>query len=149
MLIGQYAVKVSKKFQTAFPKKFREVLGDKLIVTQGFEGALIVVSEQGWKVLLEDAQKRPLTQGGARDTKRFLLGGAAFVDLDDKGRFIIPEYLRTYAQLQEEIIFLGQDTYVEIWDKNNWEAYNKELMKNISVIAEKLSQPVREERVND
>lgn len=139
MLIGQFHGKISAKYQAAFPKKFREILGDKLIVTQGFENSLIVVSESGWKELIEDTQGKHLTYSSARETKRFLLGGAAFIELDDKGRFILPEYLRKYAELSEEIVFLGQDTYVEIWDKNRWEKYNQELSKNISFIAEKLT----------
>jgi len=139
MVIGQFYGKISVKYQTAFPKKFREVLGDKLIITQGFENSLIVVSETGWRELLEDTQGKHLTFSSARETKRFLLGGAAFVELDEKGRFILPEYLRKYAELKEDVAFLGQDTYVEIWDKERWEKYNQELAKNISVIAEKLT----------
>lgn len=139
MVIGQFHGKISSKYQAAFPKKFREVLGDTLIVTQGFENSLLVVAESGWRELIEDTQGKHLTYSSARETKRFLLGGAACISLDDKGRFILPEYLRKYAQLQEDIVFLGQDTYVEIWDKQRWDAYNQELAKNISFIAEKLT----------
>jgi|SRR5579871_6772993 len=139
MVIGRFHGKISVKYQTAFPKKFRDVLGDKLIITQGFENSLIVVSESGWRELLEDTHGKHLTFSSARETKRFLLGGAAFVELDEKGRFILPDYLRKYASLKEEIVFLGQDTYVEIWDKDRWEKYNEELAKNISFIAEKLT----------
>ncbi|HEV2339852.1 MAG TPA: cell division/cell wall cluster transcriptional repressor MraZ [Patescibacteria group bacterium] len=141
MLIGQFQGKVSPKYQVAFPKKFRDILGEKLIVTLGFEQALIVVSESGWNDLLEATEDKSVTQASARETKRFLLGGAAFVELDDKGRFILPDYLRKYAQLGEEIVFLGQGTYVEIWDKKRWGEYSQELAKNISVIAEKLTAP--------
>ncbi len=146
MLIGQFQGKVSPKFQAAFPKKFREILGEKLIATLGFEQALLVVSESGWKELLEETENKSVTQGSARETKRFLLGGAAFIELDEKGRFILPDYLRKYAELGEEIVFLGQGTYVEIWDKKRWDAYSQELAKNISVIAEKLTTG---EKIND
>lgn len=139
MLIGQYWGKVGEKFRIAFPKKFRDVLGDKVIVTKGFEGSLIVVSEEGWKALLEGTQGKPFTTSSARETQRFLLGGASLVELDDKGRFILPEYLRNYAGLTDEVVFLGISRYVEIWDKKRWEEYEKDLTKNISGIAERLS----------
>ncbi|MBI2034392.1 MAG: division/cell wall cluster transcriptional repressor MraZ [Candidatus Levybacteria bacterium] len=139
MLIGQYWGKVGEKFRIAFPKKFRDVLGDKVIVTKGFEGSLIVVSEEGWKALLEGTQGKPFTTSSARETQRFLLGGASLVELDDKGRFILPEYLRNYAGLTDEVVFLGISRYVEIWDKKRWEKYEKDLTKNISGIAERLS----------
>lgn len=145
MLIGQFDGKISVKFQVAFPKKFRQALGDKLIVTKGFEQALMVIAEPNWGNVLEEIETSSVTKANARETKRFLLGGAAFVDLDDKGRFILPEYLRTFAKLNEDIVFIGQDSYVEIWDKTRWDAYNKELEGKIETIAEKLSTPVRKD----
>jgi len=139
MLIGQYDGKVGEKSRVAFPKKFREILGDKLIITQGFEGSLIVVSEAGWKQLLEGTENKPFTSSSARETQRFLLGGATFIELDDKGRFVLPEYLRRYGQIADEVIFLGISKYVELWDKERWDEYQKKLARNISTIAEKLS----------
>ena len=52
MLIGQYEGVVGEKSRVAFPKKFREVLGDKLIITLGYENSLILVSEKGWQAAL-------------------------------------------------------------------------------------------------
>ena len=49
MLIGQYLNSVGEKHQVSLPKKFREKLGDKLIITKGFENCLIVVSVENWK----------------------------------------------------------------------------------------------------
>lgn len=149
MLIGRYDGKISAKFQAAFPKKFRSVLGDKLIITKGFEQALMVIPESNWESVLHDVEAGSVTTAGARETKRFLLGGAAFVELDAKGRFILPEHLRIFGELTEDIVFIGQDTYVEIWDKVRWETYNQELVGKIETIAEKLSSPVRKENGNE
>lgn len=140
MLLGQFEGKVGEKSRTAFPKRFRDILGDKLIITQGFEKSLIVVSQEGWKALLEGTEGKPFTTNIARDTQRFLLGRAMFAELDEKGRFILPEYLKEYANISSDIIFLGLSRYVEIWDKKHWEEYHSELSKNISTIAEKLTE---------
>ncbi|CAN5136870.1 division/cell wall cluster transcriptional repressor MraZ [soil metagenome] len=139
MLIGQYDGKLGEKARVGFPKKFREVLGDKLIITHGFEGSLLIVPETGWKQLLEGTENIPFTSSSARETQRFLLGGATFIELDEKGRFILPEYLRKFSQIHAEVIFLGISKYVEMWDKEHWNEYQKKLTRNISMIAEKLS----------
>lgn len=140
MLIGQYEAKIGEKNRIIFPKKFREELGDSLIVTLGYENSLIVVSEENWKALLEGTEGKPFIQSETRETQRFLLGGASNCELDDKGRFIIPTYLRDYAGIKEEIIFLGLSRYVEIWDKQHWEEYRKHLEKNIDRISQRLIQ---------
>ena len=79
MLLGQYDGKIDAKGRTAFPKKFREILGDKLIVTLGYENSLIVVSEENWKAFLEGTEGRPFIESETRETQRFLLGGASNV----------------------------------------------------------------------
>lgn len=138
MLIGQYEGRVGAKNRVALPKKIRELLGDRLIVTKGYENSLIIVSEGGWKALLEGTEGKPFIQSEARETQRFILGGATFVELDDKGRFIIPSYLREFAEIKDEVIFLGLSRYVELWDKSKWEKYSKNLENNIDNIAKRL-----------
>lgn len=138
MLIGQFEGKVDKKGRSALPKKFREILGEKIIVTQGYENSLIIVSQENWKQLLEGTEGKPFIQSETRETQRFLLGGASFVELDSKGRLIIPSYLREFAKIEDEVVFLGLSKYVEIWDKKRWGEYKETLEKNIDGISQRL-----------
>ena len=140
MLIGQYISTIGEKHQVNLPKKFREILGDKLIVTKGFENCLIVVSVENWKTLLEGTQELPFTNKSVRELQRFLLGNATDVELDNKGRFVIPEYLRDFASIDKEIIFAGIQRFVEIWDKEKWKEHQEELAKDIDSIAERLGE---------
>lgn len=139
MLIGQYKAKVSPKGRIAFPKKFREELGDSLIITVGYENSLMVVSGKDWKSLIESTEGKPFVLGTARDTNRFLLGEASELQLDEQGRFVMPVYLREYAKVKEEVVLLGLNKYVEIWDTLVWGEYQKYLNEHIGEIAEKLS----------
>ncbi len=138
MLLGQYEGKVGAKSRVAFPKKLREIIGNKLIITLGYENSLIIVSEEGWKALLEGTQGKPFIQKESRETQRFLLGGANFVELDSKGRFILPNYLRSFAKIKDEVVFVGLSRYVELWDKDLWETYMRNLEKNIDKVSQKL-----------
>jgi MraZ protein len=138
MLLGQYESKIGDKHQVGLPKKFREVLGERLIITKGFENCLIIVSENKWETLLEGTEGKPFISKSAREMQRFLLGNASFVDLDQKGRFVVPEYLRVFAQMTNEIVFVGVSRFVELWDRISWEDHQKELSSKIETIAEKL-----------
>jgi MraZ protein len=138
MLLGQYEAKIGEKHQAALPKNFRDVLGERLIVTKGFESCLIVVSEANWKTLLEGTEGRPFTNKATRELQRFLLGNATYVELDGKGRFVIPEYLRSFAAIKHEIVFAGIQRFVEVWDKESWEKHQNELSGSIENIAERL-----------
>lgn len=139
MLIGEHVYKVGEKNRVALPKAFREEIGSKIVVTRGYEGCLVVVSPSQWEKLISDAASGPFVSGPVRDTSRFLLGGAAEIELDEQGRFVIPKSLLDYAEIRDEVCFLGLGRWVEIWDKSRWEEREEYLSQEAAEIAEKLA----------
>lgn len=140
MLLGQIEGKVGEKHQAALPKKFRDGLGNKLIMTKGLDKHILIVSEERWKTLLEGTEGRPFINKNTRQLQRYLLGNASPVELDSQGRFVFPEYLRKYAGISEAVIFVGVGRFVEAWSKSVWEKDQENIAPNISDIAEKLSE---------
>lgn len=127
MLIGSYAQKIGPRYRVALPSKFRQILGKKIILTRGYEGCLLVVPHKSWQELLATVAKGPFVSRAVRDTTRFLLGSAFEIELDAQGRFILPEALRTYAEIgkampagRQEAVFVGLGRWVEIWDSLQW-----------------------------
>ncbi len=139
MIIGEYNQKIGDKNRIAFPKKFREEIGNRLIVTKGYEGCLVIMSPAQWEEMVSDSISGPFVSGLIRDTSRFLLGSATEVELDVQGRFVIPPYLIEYGSVKEEGVFIGLGRWVELWDKEKWAQKIQEIEKNSSVIGEKLS----------
>ena len=141
MLLGQVNNKLDDKNRLSFPFRFRKELGDKLIITQNMEGSLLVVGAKTFKTLLSGTESKPFIQKEVREVQRFLFGSAAEVELDEKGRFVLPEHLKIYSEIHSEVVFIGVYNRVEVWDKERWEEYKKEhLNKNISEISQKLSE---------
>jgi len=139
LLIGEYAAKLTEKNRVALPKKFREILGTKVIVTNGYEGCLIVVSEQQFEELTSDITVGKFVNNDVRDTTRFLLGGAHEVELDSQGRFVLPSNLLDYSGIIEDVCFLGLKRWVELWGKERWTSKKDDIANNASDIANRLS----------
>lgn len=140
MVLGQWIGKIDEKSRTSFPKRFREDFGEKLVVTKGLDTNLIIVSVTNWESLLEGTDGLPFIDKDAREMQRFLLGNASFVELDEKGRFLLPGYLRHYASLKEDVVFAGMRRFVELWDKKHWEEDQESLRERIPSIATRLTQ---------
>jgi MraZ protein len=70
--------------------------------------------------------------------QRFLLGSAFSVNIDTKGRVLVPTNLRDFAKIEEDIVFLGLSRYVEVWSKSRWSEHRGILEENIGRISEKL-----------
>lgn len=139
MLIGEYRNKLVAGNRLVLPKKFREEIGSKVIITQGYEGCLVVVSPVQWGALVQEAAGGPFVSEATRDTTRFLLGGAAELELDEQGRFVVPENLRSYATITGEVCFLGLGRWLEIWDGLRWQERKKYIGEHSGEISEKLS----------
>lgn len=139
MLLGQIEGKLSKKHQVALPKEFRSELGETVIVTKGFHTYLQIVAKKKWKVLLEGTKGKPFTDQGTRDLQRFLFGNAVEVQLDSQGRMLIPDFLLKHAKLERNIIFVGIERYVELWDKKEFENYDATVAKAPELLTINLS----------
>lgn len=138
MLIGHFFARLGDKGRTALPKKYREELGQKVILGRWYENCLAIVAEKVWLKLSTEISEKPFMVASGRETDRFLSGGAFEIDLDKQGRLIIPEALRNYAGLGEEIVFIGLGNRVEIWDKTKWTNYEQYLDEHAEEIAERL-----------
>ena len=138
MLLGEITYKVGQKHRLALPKKFRTILGDALILTRGYEGCLLLASVSLWEPLLKTVIERPFIDAGARATTRFLLGGASEVQTDGQGRFIVPASLYEYAGFVDEVVFVGLERWVEIWQKERWLAQLALISQNSTLLGQRL-----------
>lgn len=142
MFHGQVSAKVGAFYRVAFPRNFREQLGNKLILTYGFEQSILATSEDKWdQIFKKELEDKSVLLSGVRDIKRVFLGGVSSIEFDTQGRFIIPDYLRDYARIKisGEVVFIWQRKYVEIWDKNSWNTKRKGILESMTAIADKLS----------
>src|SRR3989339_1288269 len=122
MLIGHYFVKLTAKGRLAIPARFRPEIGNKAVVARFYEKCLVLVGLPRWTELMTKlTTKGELITQPTRDVERFILGSAFEIDLDSQGRFVVPQVLRDYASISDEIVFLGLGDRVEIWNKRDWE----------------------------
>jgi MraZ protein len=140
MLIGQYTSKLTDKDRIAIPKKFREKLGEELIIAKWYEKCLVLVSEDTWQQLLKRLVGRTeLVTSPVRDIDRFILGSAFEIKPDNQGRFVLPEILRVYSEIEDEAVFVGLGDRVEVWPLNRWKELEENLERKASEAIEAIS----------
>jgi MraZ protein len=123
LFLGEFQHSLDAKGRLTLPAKFRDALADGLVVTKGMENCLFVFSRSEWPSLQDKVQSLPMIKKDARKFTRFFFGGAMEEELDKQGRVLIPENLRQYAELNREVVIIGVSNRLEVWNKENWEAY--------------------------
>lgn len=138
MLIGEYAHTIDTKGRVIVPAKFRAELGDRFILTKGFDGCLYGYSLDEWKKIEEKIQTLPLITGkDARNFTRFFFSSAIECELDTQGRILVSPSLRAHAELEKDLVIIGVSSRIEIWSKAKWDAYNE--CQDADDIAEKMT----------
>jgi MraZ protein len=138
MFIGEYTSTVGEKNRIAMPKKLREEIKGKSILTRGYENCLILFDQDRFNYFINEINKTPLLKLDLRDTKRFILGGAQEIEFDNQGRFVLSESLKSFANIQSKITFLGVGEWIEIWDEEKWIKKLTMLSENVADIADRL-----------
>ncbi|KKW47840.1 MAG: Protein MraZ, partial [Candidatus Kaiserbacteria bacterium GW2011_GWA2_58_9] len=79
-------------------------------------------------------------QADTRGFARFMLSGAAEVEVDGAGRILIPEHQKAFAGLKKHVIFAGVSDRIEVWERERWRAYKTRIEKRADALAEKLGE---------
>lgn len=129
MFTSEYSHSIDAKGRIVLPAKFREELGESFYITKGNitskdNRMVCVYPVESWNEYAEKLAAIPGSDKLASKFARSILSGAILCEPDKNGRILIPENLRKFAELDKEVVSIGQFSHVEIWDKAKWDIYN-------------------------
>lgn len=140
LLIGEYEHTLDEKKRISLPKTFRKALGVRVVMTRGLDNCLVIYSREAWTRVAEKLQSLSIVQSDTRGFSRFLLSGAAEVDVDEVGRILIPDHQKAYAGLKKRVVFAGVSDRVEVWDAGRWMRYKQKIDRDAERMAKKLGE---------
>lgn len=126
MFFGTFSPKLDDKGRLTLPAKFREEFAGGLMITKGQDHSLAIYPRQAFIELARKASQASRTDPEARAFVRALAAGADEQNVDGQGRIAISLDHRRYAELTKDCIVIGAVDYVEIWDAQAWDRYNRE-----------------------
>lgn len=118
--MNTYRHTVDKKGRVFIPSKLREELGDNFVVSVPLDGqpCLSVYPAANWDVLQEKIEA--LSSAQKLRVHRIVNGRACRADCDAQGRVNIPQELRNYAGIVDNVCIIGNGSTIEIWDEDKW-----------------------------
>lgn len=140
MFIGEYQHSLDEKNRISLPKTFRSSFGKKLVMTRGLDNCLFAYTQKGWERVAGKLDKLSFAQADTRGFNRFMLSGAAEVEVDGAGRILIPEHQRQFAGLKKKVVFAGVSDRIEVWDAKRWNTYKSKIERDAERMAEKLGE---------
>lgn len=139
-LTGSFSRTLDEKLRVAIPKEFRDILQlpatAALFVAPGTDGSLAIYPQEVFGRLGERLAERSPTRKEVRAFSRLFYAQARRVELDSQGRVRIPVELAKRAGIEKEVVLLGVQDHMELWDRHRWDQWLASNAEQYDEIAE-------------
>lgn len=119
---GSYDHSLDSKGRVIIPASFRDALGENFTITiNPSKTAVAIYPEEIWEEQLERLRKiNPMDKTGMQYVRYVMSMSFAENTMDSQGRVLIPTKLRMKIGLTKDIVFVGINSYIEIWDSEKY-----------------------------
>jgi len=142
MFYGEYNHGIDTKGRLILPARFRDICEeggyDRLFLTRGLDQCIFMFVEEEWRQQEKKFKALSFTRKEARTFNRLFFSGAVEVLPDKQGRFIIPQFLKTYASIDQKVVVIGVSNRIEIWAEEVWKKFYQTSSESFEEIAENM-----------
>jgi MraZ protein len=122
MFFGEFEYKIDEKGRVPVPPKFRGALREGVVLTPGLEKCITAYSLSEWKKVAATLTTGAVSSAKLRRLNRAVFATAFSLEVDRQGRVSLPAPLRQYALIEDDVVIIGANNYLELWNKELWEA---------------------------
>ncbi len=122
MFFGEFEYRIDEKGRVPIPPRFRRELKEGVVLTPGIEKCITAYPLSEWKKLAATLTTGSVTRSKLRRLNRAIFATAFSLNIDGQGRIALPIPLRQYAGIEDEVVIAGANNYLELWNKEQWEA---------------------------
>ncbi len=121
MFLGKHASTLDQKSRFTAPPVYQQELESGAYILQGFERNLLVLTPGAFETMVQTMTAQNLADPLVRSLLRMTLGTAQPVSLDKSSRLALPGDLKEFAQLEGDVVLVGQGDFFEVWQPDLWE----------------------------
>lgn len=131
--VDEYERQLDERGRIILPSKLRDDICDTVYITQSTsEECLHLYTEEEWTKVAEKVNQLPTaTDRNAAAFVRLFFGKATAVSVDKQGRVPISKRLIEFAGLSKDVVLVGANTRLEIWDSQKWNEYQNEVSESM------------------
>mgnify|MGYP001294117033 FL=1 len=124
MFRGLNKICLDTKGRITFPVRYKEsfslLSSNLLICTIDQDHCLLLYPFKYWEQIEKQIMELPTLNPTSRRLQRLMVGHAAELEMDSKGRILIPKELRAFAKLRKQVMLVGQGKKFELWNYDDW-----------------------------
>lgn len=136
MLFGSFERKLDSKGRLKIPSSFNFKETTSLFLIHGFEGCISIYTIEEFNKFIEPLKTKSYLNKKNRDLLRIIFSQLQELKIDKVGRIQISTSLIKKYNLSQDIIVIGVDDHLEIFNIATWEEYKNCALNNFDETAE-------------
>ena len=146
MFKGRYDHAVDPKGRASLPSRFRENIAglhdDRIVLTFALDAEhphLDVFPYTSWREFEQKLAQKPIFDPNVTMLKRLYVADAVECQIDSHGRILIPQLHRARAEIVKDVVWLGMNRIMEIWEPKRWQSAQTEASGRIQDVRRDLA----------
>lgn len=119
MFVGEYRHSLDSKSRLSFPTRLREKLGAEFVMCRSFDKCIMIHPMDSWQEFADKLSSLQVVED--RNVSRYFFSGAVCASLDGQGRVVIPQHFRDFAGIDKNVVLIGNNKHLELWDEATWD----------------------------
>jgi MraZ protein len=137
---GTFDYTLDAKNRLTVPARFRAQLSEGVVLAKGTDPCVAIWTLDGYDAFTASILSTHHPMSAEVDKlQRFYAANSLETELDSAGRIGIPPFLLEHAGLQKDVVVIGSQNRLEVWDRAGWQEYNRALVDDIGAIRDRLS----------
>lgn len=120
MFLGEYEYSLDDRSRVALPPRFRDEFKAGLVLARGLDRCISVYTPGSWQKLTSRLEAMPFEDEATRKLQRSVFSQAYEAELDRQGRVLLPNPLRTFAEIRQGVVVIGMNDHAELWATELW-----------------------------
>ena len=127
MFLGHHFTQLKYSNRLSIPPNWRELVSSGIYLTQGFDQNLLILMPDRFQEIYARISALNIADPLARLLLRMFLSTASYIESAENETITLPPNLLGYANLDSNVVVVGQGDYVEVWSTDLWQKQQMEI----------------------
>lgn len=112
--LGKFEHTLDPKGRLFIPARFRDTIGDEFVIFKSPDRCIAIYDNENFSELVEQVRACTVTAEDRRKSRIFF-DACLTVAKDKQGRFTMPKDFIEYANLETDVVIVGEANRLEVW----------------------------------
>ena len=127
MFLGHHFTQLKNSNRLPIPSNWRKLISSGVYLTQGFDQNILILTPNMFREIYGRITALNITDPLARLLLRMFLSTASYIESVENETIVLPSNLLGYANLESNVVVVGQGDYVEVWSSDLWQQQQSEI----------------------